>query len=172
MIPSMLRVELLHPLFVHFPIALLIVGTAFRVFGFSFGLARPRGSFLHACARLMTVTGTIAAWAAYVTGNLAEEVVNGELCDPTLTHLHGDYALYVSILFSVVAVGDLLPNLLSKLKPQWNPIFDSRGLRTTMAFVSLIGVGLLGYVGHLGAGLVYQQGAGVYKPSAECKEFE
>jgi uncharacterized membrane protein len=27
------------------------------------------------------------------------------------------------------------------------------------------------YTGHLGASLVYQQGAGTYKPSVDCSEF-
>ena len=36
----------------------------------------------------------------------------------------------------------------------------------------LAGSGFLAYVGHLGATLVYQQAAGVYTPSEDCKEFE
>jgi hypothetical protein len=39
----------------------------------------------------------------------------------------------------------------------------------TLAFV--IGAMLTGYIGHLGAKLVYQQSAAVYQPSEDCSEF-
>jgi hypothetical protein len=36
----------------------------------------------------------------------------------------------------------------------------------------LLGSFYLVYASHLGATLVYNQGAGVFKPGAECREFE
>ncbi|AGA80644.1 hypothetical protein Echvi_4464 [Echinicola vietnamensis DSM 17526] len=35
----------------------------------------------------------------------------------------------------------------------------------------IIGAFGLGYAGHLGASVVYQQGAGVYQPTEDCVEF-
>lgn len=39
--------------------------------------------------------------------------------------------------------------------------------------IILLAAGLFGlcYTGHLGASLVYQQGAGTYQPSPDCSEF-
>jgi len=36
----------------------------------------------------------------------------------------------------------------------------------------LVGSGYVAYTAHLGASLVYQQGAAVYEPTAGCSEFE
>lgn len=160
--PSMWRVELLHPLVVHFAVALLVVAAVLRLC-----LWQP---FLLACSRLLTAVGVVFAWASYLTGTWAEEEVNSVLCDPTMTHLHGDYALYTSWIFSVVALFDLLFFLKAR--------FPSLGwsaapwLRHLLLAASSCGALLMGYVGHLGATLTYQQGAGVYHPTPECKEFE
>lgn len=157
----MWRVELLHPLFVHFPIALLVIGSLLRLPGIWF----PQVLF---ASRLMVVLGSAFAWAAYFTGNMAEEEVNSTMCDPGATHWHGDLAFYVTLLFTAVALIDLLSVWLARKRP-W---LASMRLQMALLVPLLAGAGLMAYVGHLGASLVYQQGAAVYKPSPECKEFE
>ena len=159
----MWRVELLHPLFVHFPIALLVIGSLLRLPGLWF----PQVLFT---SRLMIVLGSAFAWGAYVTGNLAEDEVNSTMCDPGATHWHGDMAFYVTLLFTAVALIDILSVWLGrKPKTAW---FASTRVQMALLVPLLAGAGLMAYVGHLGASLVYQQGAAVYKPSPECKEFE
>ena len=170
----MLRVELWHPMMVHFPIGLLIVGAALRFASLAappfFG--RRWRSFVLDSAKLVTVIGTLFAWTAWYTGGLAEEEVNSNLCDPTLTHLHGDYAFYVTIAFSVVALSDVA-SIWLRLRPAETRL---RFLNTligiwAIAVVSWVAAGFLAYVGHLGAGLTYNQAAGVYVPSPQCTEF-
>lgn len=178
MIPSMWRVELLHPLFVHLPLGVLLTATFFRLIGILFlraGNEKAWPGFTHASSQLFTIVGTLGAWAAYVTGNFAEEEVNSALCDPTLTHQHGDLAFYVTLLFSAVALVDLFSYLTYRSKFSVDgiaSILRSRWTRVAVCLVALVGAGLLAWVGHMGASLTYQQGAAVYKPTPECTEFE
>src|SRR5688572_1195661 len=106
MIPSLFRPELWHPLTTHFPIALLSVGAMLKLAGM-LRAARTR-DFLFESGVLMSAIGVTGAWLAWYTGGIAEEEVNSKICDPTLTHLHGDYAFYVTLAFSAITVIDLL----------------------------------------------------------------
>lgn len=178
MLPSMWRVELLHPLFIHLPIGVLTTAVLLRVIGFVFASGRkPRAwaNFSFATGQLLTVIGALGAWPAYVTGNWAEEEVNSVLCDPTITHLHGDWALYVTLLFSFIAFIDLVgfwTRRSSKTMNSAGAVLQTKGVKAIVCLIALLGLGMLGYVGHLGASLVYQQGAGVHHPSPQCTEFE
>ncbi len=177
MIPSMWRVELLHPLFVHFPIALLLVGAALRAVGGHFVRSRaetPVTDFVFTSSQLMNVIGVSFGWIAYYTGLLAEEEVNSNLCDPTITHLHGDYAFYAMIVFTIVVVADgfqWVSRWKDLFEPRINRALNSRPYNGLFALVTVLAAALMGYVGHLGASLTYQQAAGVYQPSPECTEF-
>lgn len=168
MIPSLFRAELWHPLTIHFPIGLLIVGTLLRILGVAF---QRRLLFLDA-SRLIIFLGTLSAWVAWYTGGIAEEEVNSKLCDPTLTHLHGDYAFYVTLIFSTVAIIDIAAYFgrTRGITSLWS--LSSKTANVLLVLICAAGAGLLGYVGHLGAGLTYNQAAGVYVPSPQCTEFE
>lgn len=160
---SMWRVELIHPFVIHIPIALLIVGSVFWVI--SLWLHR-RYDFLRPSARLLLLIGTIGAWVAVYTGSLADAEVVRTLCDPTVVEQHENYAYIVGYLFSAFMIIDWLTvkdyvNLISK-----------KYLRIGLAILLIAGCGFLGYVGHLGSKLVYQQSAAVYQPTEECVEFE
>jgi len=155
----MWRVELLHPATVHFPIALLLVGTAIELV--SLLLRSERRAFCRAMSLVLFVTGTVAAWLAVWSGGEAEGIVNRVICDPTVTHEHEFWSLMTSYAFLAVALLALirryaLPGALISL---------------AIAVVALGGSGALVWTGHLGASLVYQQGAAVYHPSPTCQEF-
>lgn len=145
----MWREELLHPLVTHFPIGLLVTGSGLLILSLKW-------KKLQFTSTLMVVIGTLAAWAAVLTGTWAEEIVGPVLCDPEIRFLHEDHAFYVSYLYSVIAVF-----LLVFSKFRWIP-----------ATLSLAGMLWMSYVGHLGATLTYQQGAGVHKPDDQCTGFE
>lgn len=162
MLPSIWRIELLHPVTVHFPIALLIFGSAFYIlscllYRFDFSSKLKFSGFI------LILIGTIAAWIANYTGGLAEEVVALSLCNPEIRILHEDYAYYTAYLFTAFVALEILRQRFSNK------------LSVTLLILNILlllgGVGLLGYVGHLGADLVYQQGAGVYAPGPECKGY-
>jgi uncharacterized membrane protein len=158
-IPEFLRTEVWHPLSVHFPIALLLIATLFKCFSI-FSKSKTwetAGSFL-------LYAGTIGAWISIFTGDMADGIVSRELCDPTVLKDHQNAAWTLVWLFSIASVIDIIriTNIVS-LKPKF--------IKVVVVLLMLIGSGFLMYTGHLGAKLVYQQGAGVYHPSENCGEF-
>ena len=158
-IPEFLRTEVWHPLSVHFPIALLLIATLFKCFAI-FSKAKTwqnTGSFL-------LYLGTIGAWVSIFTGDMADGIVSRELCDPTVLKDHENAAWMVVWLFSAASLIDILR--ISKIVS-----LKSKFIRAVAVLLMLVGSGFLMYTGHLGAKLVYQQGAGVYQPTEDCGEF-
>jgi uncharacterized membrane protein len=167
-LPSIWRTELLHPVAVHFPIVLLTAGT---LAWFAGQLPRrteylPSLSFLLPAGRLSLFVGTVTAWIAIYTGSLADAEVVRSLCDPTVVEEHENLAFLTGYLFSISVVVDLASNSISFFR-RWNHF-----LAPLVGLLLITGSVTLTYVGHLGAKLVYQQGAGVYHPSDTCTEFE
>jgi uncharacterized membrane protein len=171
----MWRVELIHPLLVHFPIGLLVAAALLEAIGMLLSAGGGRlaavGRSLSGCALVMLVLGVPLAWAAVYTGGLAENVVNRVICDPTVTHDHQDAAWLASSVFSG-ALALALAARWGAASPRTGLVAAARWLRLLALPVILAGAGLLGYAGHLGARLVYQQGAAVHHPSESCREFE
>lgn len=159
---SMWRVELIHPLVVHIPVALLIFGSLFWI---SSLFLHERYSFLRPSGRLLVFLGTIGAWIAVYTGTLADGQVARTLCDPTVAKEHERFAFTVGYVFSAFVVIDWLGmrNYLTFIHEKY--------LRYGLAVLLIAGCGFLGYVGHLGGTLVYQQSAAVYQPTKGCAEF-
>lgn len=159
----MWRVALFHPMVVHFPIALLLVGAALRLTGTatkSVSLA-----FLVPAGRTLLVLGVLGAWLGIYTGNEAYYEVVRSLCDPTVADAHGRAAYRAAYLFTG---GVLLDALLGygDLASFWNTV-----LRIGLCLTLVAGSGYLGYAGHLGSSLVYQQAAAVHQPSPQCTKF-
>lgn len=159
-LPNFWRNEIWHPLSVHFPIALLIFATLFKIIGLKFNKAHWRkGAFI------LLLFGTAGAWISVFTGNIADSEVAREVCDPTVLEEHENISYIVAWLFSIASIIELLI-ITGLLK------FKLFILRLVIALLMLTGSGFLAYTGHLGATLVYQQAAGVYHPSEDCSEFE
>lgn len=153
---DMWRLELLHPLVVHFPIALLIVATAFELTALV--CSGERRNFLRTAALLLFVLGAGAAWCAVWAGEEAEDIVRRTLCDSNVVELHGDWGETSAWIFSAVASLSLLRFRL----------IESRVLSGLISMMSVAGAVSLGYAGHLGGTLVYQQGAAVVHPRSDC----
>jgi len=167
-LPSMWRTELLHPLFVHFPIVLLIFATlALLVVRLNIFPNHKRS--IRTAGLIMLFPGVILAWISVYTGTLADGVVAREICDPTVLEDHERFAFLTSYLFSAAAVIELT-DLLFKRKMWFTRI--RKMLVVFVLILQLGGMATVGYVGHLGAKLVYQQSAAVYQPSEDCSEFE
>lgn len=165
-VPGMDRPELLHPLVVHFPIALLLLVTFVYVLRFTpFG--KHHQDSLAFAGRLVLFPGVVLAWIAFYTGGIADGEVGRTLCDPTVAKSHEQTAALGASLFSLLAAGELLLLFFKDKRRQYARLIAIAGL-----VLSLAGAGTLGYTGHLGAKLVYQQAAGVYQPSTDCSEFE
>lgn len=160
-LPSMLRVELWHPLIIHFPIVLLLVGTLLRLAGEIF----PSVRFFVPTGRMLLGAGVLTAWAAIYTGTESYYAVVRTLCDPTVADVHASAAYRAAYLFSFAFVLDGVV-WFRGLPDNWTSYF-----LTVLTALLLTGSGFLTYAGHQGARLVYQQGAAVHEPSPQCREF-
>lgn len=161
-VPGMWREELWHPMVVHLPVALLLFGALLYVIHFLF--PSPLKAQVFFSARVLLTTGMLGAWLAIWTGERADGVVGRTLCDPLVLEAHENYAYWMAGLFTVIVVLDYGSILLKNGRFLFT-------LRVAFALAFALGAVLTGYIGHLGAKLVYQQGAAVYQPSGDCSEF-
>lgn len=169
-LPSMWRTEVIHPLFVHFPIALLLIGSLVLIVKRA-NLFPVYTSQLHFTTLLMLTIGTLDAWAAVITGEMAYKIVGRTLCDPTVVHTHETFAKLTAFLFTTITIIEFAN---SKYKKGYfiKKTFLRKVLGILSVVLALSGIATISYVGHLGGKLVYQQGAAVHQPSEDCAEFE
>lgn len=161
-IPSIWREELWHSFLVHLPIVTLLLAsiTALLKPFFSKDVHRL---FLGQTTFVMLLIGVFSGWIAIYTGELAYDIEVRKICDPEVLQEHQWWGYACLITYSValalvIGFRFISAKLLSLAK--------------TFSII-LLAAGLIGlfYTGHLGASLVYQQGAGTYKPSSDCSEF-
>lgn len=159
-LPDFWRTEVLHPMFVHFPIALLTVAFLFKVIALKYKReVWERGGTVLLCL------GVVGVWAAIITGGLAEDIVSDTICDPSVLEEHMDKAWITAWLFTAGLAIDLLRYIKF-------PLFKNTVFLIAVILILTGGTGLLAYVGHLGAKMVFQQAAAVHKPSSDCSEFK
>ena len=147
-----MRTELIHPLVVHFPLALLLTGVVLRLCAF-FLKKRPFASSLLWCSWILLFLGSGFAWLAVCAGELAEDIVRRGLCKPDILEHHKDLAYTAATLFSI--------GILIDLAKAWIKPSHPRAVATLMALIYLSGTVFLIIVGGYGANLVYEQGAAV-----------
>lgn len=152
------RTEVLHPLSVHFPIVLLILASIAVFIQF---LVKNKSSWQH-LIDISLFSGTALIWLAIYTGDLADGIVSRTLCDPTVLKDHENFGFYTAYVFSAASLVLILTKTIAK---------GRKGLRILLLVLALSGVGLITYVGHLGASLVYDQAAGVSVPPEDCAGF-
>jgi len=145
----------LHPLIIHFPIALLLVAPLFVFLGI---FIRPSGKFFSVAALVLLVLGTTAAFVAVETGEAAGELVvrtpeiarvleqHAELADTTLK-----FFLALTLVFAEIV---LLPHILKKeLAPR-----IARSLQAIFLIFYLAGAVALVNTAHQGGTLVHGLG--------------
>lgn len=161
--PSFWRDEIWHPLTVHFPVALLLLATI--TFLVALFLKRSRRHTWELSGSLLLFTGSLGAWIAIYTGNIADGAVARTICDPTILKTHENASYTTAYLFTSASLVNLF-----MLRRMFNDKLQSV-FKYGLLLLMLSGSGYLVYTGHLGATLVYQQGAGVNKPGADCMGF-
>lgn len=131
----------LHPVVVHFPIALLISALLFE----GLRCAGPKrgtvSSASLACIAIAAAGGAIAAWFGWISQ--AMEPQGSSVADIVFWHR------WLGIGAAGAAAGTLVLGLLAARRPR---------ARWAYRLLLLIGAGLVGYTGHLGGSLVYGEG--------------
>jgi len=137
----------LHPMIVHFPIALLIVGFLSELVGLIL-----KKEFFTTAAFYLLILGTLGVVAAYITGNLAGDGISetGQLETALETHEHAAQ-LTLWLMVGAAAV---------RIALVWFKKFD--GAFKYVAFLLfLVGVLSVARTGFYGGELVYKHAAGV-----------
>ncbi|NMM50410.1 DUF2231 domain-containing protein [Marinigracilibium pacificum] len=162
-VPGMWREELWHPMSVHFPIGIIFIGVLFAILSL-FPFIKEKHSFVNPASRLLLIIGVPALWLVIWTGNEAYEIVGRTLCDPTVKDDHEYFGYLLGWVYTIGTALFIASYYFNRL-----PTIIFRSLGAILLMASLF---LVGYVGHLGASLVYQQGAAVYHPDENCTGFE
>ena len=142
----------IHPLLVHFPIALLCAAIAVDLVGCAWWCNKP----LRQAATLLYGIGTVGAIAAYLTGRAASQAVWFPGMAQAILKQHWDWALRTVWFFVIVTVVRLVLLRPSRRDP-------GVAMVAAFALVGLFGIGLLLETGDRGGRLVYQQGVGTHR---------
>jgi len=137
----------LHPMIVHFPIALLMVGFLSEIIGLTL-----KKEFFTKAAFYLLILGTLGVVAAYITGDIAGDGVSetGQLKNALETHEHA--AQFTLWLMVGAAIARIALVWLKKLD----------GILKYAAFVLFFaGVLSVARTGYYGGELVYKHAAGV-----------
>lgn len=144
-----------HPLLVHFPIALLVVALLLDLV-----VIVGRKDKLACCSGLVLCLAALGAVAALVSGFMAEGTITS-LSDAQVAHKtvqqHEQAAIATVILAAILAGWRLARRL--ELPPGWQKL--------VYLVVLVAAVTMVGLTGRLGGTLVYGHGLGVKPPAAE-----
>jgi len=101
MFPPLPDWDAIHPLVVHFPIALLLVAPLLIVIGLLFPKS---GKCFHVAALVLMVLGVIAAWVAVNTGELAADLADRMPPVGPAIERHEELAETTATVFTVLTV--------------------------------------------------------------------
>lgn len=146
---------MIHPLIVHFPIALLTIGVALRLIHYFLRKSRFSQATLFS-AWVLLFLGVGFAWIAVIAGEAAEDIVGSTLCEPQILERHKHLAYSTAALFSFAYLLDLGKAWLQK------PMLL---LTIALSILYTAAAGTLLFTGGYGSNLVFEQGAAVAK---EC----
>ncbi len=156
-----LRSELLHPIFVHFPIALTVF-TLLVVMGSFFS----NHSWWEISRRVFLYGALMLLGFALFTGDFAEDAVKASLCNRHLLHEHEDQAyLTLYILIFALVLDTAYWWCAEHKKEMMKYIKIALFAVLVAANISLV------ITGHNGAELVYEQGAAVKNVTVDCSKF-
>ncbi len=144
-----MRIELLHPMIVGFPISLLSIGSALRLVAF-FARKRPSYGAILMIAQCLLGGGILFGIAAIFTGDLAHAKVHPNICDHSVLDDHQESAFITISLFTA--------GFLADRAGRW-----SRGFKCLSIACYFVALFALVNTGHFGGALVFNQGVGVEK---------
>ena len=139
----------LHPLVVHFPIALLVVAVLLELGRLAF----RRREWLDRSVLLLYGLGTLGLVAAFLSGRRAAETVEVEGAAFAVLTSHEDWGLATMVFFLVFSG--------LRLGAAWRRVDQKRWAAGVLAIMGGVGVGMLAVTADRGGELVFRHGAGV-----------
>lgn len=97
----------IHPLFVHFPIGLLVVYSVLEIGGYFFPRLRRQSWFFSVNAFLL-FSGVLAAFVALVSGGVAEDIIRDTNPNAFILEAHSPIAGVTTFLYLVLAAAYLV----------------------------------------------------------------
>lgn len=140
----------IHPLLVHFPIAILIV--AFLLDVASFFISRRYVWWNQTMITLLYAAGTAFTLITYYSGQEAAEGINLPPGARVVLHQHSVLGLYTLVFFGFY--------ITVRLALTWNRDTIKRGLHAGLIIGAFVGLGLLYATAEHGGELVYGYGVG------------
>ncbi|MCB0422365.1 MAG: hypothetical protein KDD61_15305 [Bdellovibrionales bacterium] len=148
----MIRQELIHPMVVHFPIAMLTLAALVRVVSL-FKWKPFIQEHMELSLQFLLYVGVFFYGIVLFTGDLAADVVKFQIAKPHLINQHEDFAyeaLYGFIISVIIEIAG------HQIWPKKIKVTKALSVMTL-----LISMGLMFRASHSGAMLVYEQGAAV-----------
>jgi uncharacterized membrane protein len=147
----------IHPLFVHFPIALLATYAVLELLSFKLD-RRPYWFYIRAA---LVILGSLASIVSAITGDMAKDVIENSGVHNAIIPVHESFALAVVVIFLIPAIGYALAWLareyagFSEKFPRLvrsGQCFTQSGIRFIIA---ALGLAALIVTGALGGSIVY-----------------
>ena len=137
----------LHPMIVHFPIALIIVGFLSDLVG-----AATRRQFFKSAGLYLIALGSLGTVAAYLTGDMAGDGVTEAGALGAALEIHESAATLALWTMIILAILRIVLGFTKQMKgwKQW-----------VMVALLAVGVGTIARTGYYGGELVYKHAAGV-----------
>jgi uncharacterized membrane protein len=142
----------IHPLFVHFPIALLVLYAVLKILPFERWI--PKMSWRHV-QQILLLGGVLGAMVASSTGEIAEHIVRP---DRQIVEMHAFFAAASTWIFGILLVGEILfflnpyiakkfPVSVSKFFIAVERIITNRVIGLCLAIVGIIAISVTGLLG-------------------------
>lgn len=151
----------IHPMLVHFPIAILSIAILFDFI--SFFLPKKQKWWSSEATAFLYGVGAVTAIIVYFTGQAAADNVFLPAEAQTVLNTHADWALWTIWFYGIYA--------LARILAVWRtPAEYSRSLHISFFILSLAGFFLLYQTGDNGARMVFEHGVGVQAAETESSE--
>ena len=143
----------IHPILVHFPIALLFLYSIIKILPFQKWI--PSVSWKH-IERALLVVGVLGAFAALATGETAQHLMQP---NRQLVHAHSNFASIATFLYCVLLAGEVVDyvktryarlmeiDIIKKLFEIIQEVLGNRVISGALAFLGLIAISVTGLLG-------------------------